>query len=294
MSILKIKAPNTLDKMVELSNLKSSPFDGKTWYVEVVPCATLNCDCKNSTLLFRDEHQINTSQYSFYIEGDLAEEKFNELSLNTYDRDLLDLSKPTVLLEEILSEEDWRNLISVHKAAKGAMIDQGDLKKVDAKFPPELFRNPSLAVSFQAIFPLSTNFYLSLDNETAYAISDQYCSNYKCDCTNVCLNFLKNGKEEIFSLWYNYKTGEIDIIDSYKDVLLLKDAYGHLEQLRNKFKGLNKKLEKRNEVMRHLYKNFSMKFNRNMSQGNKRISRKVGRNAPCPCGSGKKYKRCCG
>ena len=22
--------------------------------------------------------------------------------------------------------------------------------------------------------------------------------------------------------------------------------------------------------------------------------RKVGRNAPCPCGSGKKYKRCCG
>jgi uncharacterized protein YecA (UPF0149 family) len=21
---------------------------------------------------------------------------------------------------------------------------------------------------------------------------------------------------------------------------------------------------------------------------------KVGRNAPCPCGSGKKYKRCCG
>jgi hypothetical protein len=24
------------------------------------------------------------------------------------------------------------------------------------------------------------------------------------------------------------------------------------------------------------------------------ITRKVGRNAPCPCGSGKKYKRCCG
>ena len=25
-----------------------------------------------------------------------------------------------------------------------------------------------------------------------------------------------------------------------------------------------------------------------------RISRKIGRNEPCPCGSGKKYKRCCG
>jgi preprotein translocase subunit SecA len=26
----------------------------------------------------------------------------------------------------------------------------------------------------------------------------------------------------------------------------------------------------------------------------KRKQAKVGRNAPCPCGSGKKYKRCCG
>jgi preprotein translocase subunit SecA len=26
----------------------------------------------------------------------------------------------------------------------------------------------------------------------------------------------------------------------------------------------------------------------------KRDVQKVGRNAPCPCGSGKKYKKCCG
>jgi preprotein translocase subunit SecA len=26
----------------------------------------------------------------------------------------------------------------------------------------------------------------------------------------------------------------------------------------------------------------------------KRVGKKVGRNDPCPCGSGKKYKKCCG
>lgn len=26
----------------------------------------------------------------------------------------------------------------------------------------------------------------------------------------------------------------------------------------------------------------------------KRTGKKIGRNAPCPCGSGKKYKKCCG
>ncbi|MEG1687865.1 MAG: SEC-C metal-binding domain-containing protein, partial [Angelakisella sp.] len=25
-----------------------------------------------------------------------------------------------------------------------------------------------------------------------------------------------------------------------------------------------------------------------------RVANKVGRNDPCPCGSGKKYKKCCG
>jgi SWIM/SEC-C metal-binding protein len=26
----------------------------------------------------------------------------------------------------------------------------------------------------------------------------------------------------------------------------------------------------------------------------RRVERKIGRNEPCPCGSGKKYKKCCG
>ncbi|OQY03760.1 MAG: hypothetical protein B6I22_10905, partial [Desulfobacteraceae bacterium 4572_123] len=26
----------------------------------------------------------------------------------------------------------------------------------------------------------------------------------------------------------------------------------------------------------------------------KRTNKKIGRNDPCPCGSGKKYKKCCG
>ena len=28
--------------------------------------------------------------------------------------------------------------------------------------------------------------------------------------------------------------------------------------------------------------------------GPKRVQKQVGRNDPCPCGSGKKYKNCCG
>lgn len=41
-------------------------------------------------------------------------------------------------------------------------------------------------------------------------------------------------------------------------------------------------IEKRQEI--------SKQFNRD----NTAVSEKVGRNEPCPCGSGKKYKKCCG
>jgi len=33
---------------------------------------------------------------------------------------------------------------------------------------------------------------------------------------------------------------------------------------------------------------------RKVSAGTKPFVNKIGRNDPCPCGSGKKYKKCCG
>lgn len=33
---------------------------------------------------------------------------------------------------------------------------------------------------------------------------------------------------------------------------------------------------------------------RHFNEDNRAVSNKVGRNDPCPCGSGKKYKKCCG
>lgn len=39
---------------------------------------------------------------------------------------------------------------------------------------------------------------------------------------------------------------------------------------------------------------FIINFKLSIVRGEQTMSRKIGRNEPCPCGSGKKYKRCCG
>lgn len=295
MSILKINVPNTLDKMVEISNLQSSPFDGKKWYVEVVCCENPTCDCENVVLVFRDEHQVNNGQYSFSINSDLAEEKFTKLNFNNdQGGDLSILSEPTMLLEELLTEEDWEKLITVHKVSKGVLIDEYDLKKVEADFPEELLKNPSIVVLFQDIFPLASYFYFDSNDNIPYTVLEQYCSNYKCNCSNVVLSFTKDGQNEDFAFRYNYKTKEIELSDSCRKDISLEKVKNYIQLLKTKFKDFDRKLEKRHEIMRHLFKKFTIRMNTKLVSTNKRIGQKIGRNAPCPCGSGKKYKKCCG
>jgi len=44
-----------------------------------------------------------------------------------------------------------------------------------------------------------------------------------------------------------------------------------------------------------LYKNLELIFKQDLSKGyNKQLNKEINRNEPCPCGSGKKYKKCCG
>jgi len=294
MSVLKITAPTTLDKMVELSPLSTSPFDGKKWFIEVVPCADPTCACKNVSLLFRDEHQVNTNQYSYYIEGDLTEERFTTIKFSTYEAELSDLSKPTFLLEEILSKEDWENLITVHRVAKGAFIEDCDLKKVDVDFPLELLKSPSAVVLFKELFPLASYFYFDAKDNIPYAVMDQYCPNHKCNCSDTVLTFTKDGKNEDFAFRYNYKTKVVELLEGFENTVSLEEAKNYIQLLKEKFKNIDEKLEKRNEVMRHLFKKFTIKMNTKLVRVNKGSDQKIGRNAPCPCGSGKKYKRCCG
>lgn len=296
MSILKIKAPTTLDKMVELSNLQSSPFDGKKWYIEVMPCTDPTCACKNSTLLFRDEHQVNTSQFSFQIEGDLATEKFNKMSFSTTHKggDLALLANPNLLLEESLTEEDWRNLNTVHRVSKGAFIEEYDLRKVDANFTMEQLKDPSSVVLFQEIFPLASYFYFDKKDNIPYLVLDQYCANYKCACSDMVLSFTKDGRDEAFAFRYNYTTKQVDLLDGVGHAISLQKASNYVRLLKDKFIDFDKKLKERNEILRHLFKKFTIRTNAQLAQTNKIAKQKIGRNEPCPCGSGKKYKRCCG
>lgn len=49
-----------------------------------------------------------------------------------------------------------------------------------------------------------------------------------------------------------------------------------------------------NEELEKIYRNIKIDFSDLLEAGEAKFKTKIGRNDPCPCGSGKKYKKCCG
>lgn len=153
-------------------------------------------------------------------------------------------------------------------------------------------------VSFVEVFPHGLGFNFTFNGET-WALEDQHCVQVDCDCTDTVLSFLKlrNAAGEITreisnppAMRYNYK--------SRKTEPLVAGLAGDpkLAQLfhaaKNRFSLLDRELEINHLILRNLYMRQSTERLKAMAQA-MGLSAKLGRNEPCPCGSGRKYKHCC-
>jgi len=150
-----------------------------------------------------------------------------------------------------------------------------------------------------------------------YGLTEAYCDELGCDCRRVFFNVIstKQGKilatiafgwesEKYYAKWLGDNDSKI-IKDLKGPVLnlasqqsklapallkqirlVLKDK-NYVERLKRHYKLFKDEIEREGERNSRKQKNAG-------SNGNTLSSLpKVGRNAPCPCGSGKKYKKCC-
>jgi len=136
-----------------------------------------------------------------------------------------------------------------------------------------------------------------------YLVEDMYCSNPKCRCNEAWLMFFELiqgsdspaairdrfmakvsfdrrmkvaerfqiGRREAQTIMQEWEARYPDAID------LLKERYRQIKEIGKQSLAQEKKIKK-------------------LSENNKPVTgkKKIGRNVPCPCGSGKKYKKCCG
>ena len=138
-----------------------------------------------------------------------------------------------------------------------------------------------------------------------YALTEHYCDDIGCDCRRVMFNVIsENKKETVAVIAYGWERE-----DFYKkwlggnDSKTIKELKGPILNLWSQQSSLAQALLKNveNIVLRdrmfieRLKRHY--RLFRNSIEDEHRTedlpSKKTGRNAPCPCGSGKKYKHCC-
>jgi hypothetical protein len=151
---------------------------------------------------------------------------------------------------------------------------------------------PGLVVGWDEVFPDDPYFVFDISG-TRYWARDLYCINPGCPCKDITLSFTEFDEEEkskeLGAVGIDLKQFRLDGIQA------IGTSAEKLTQIWQKFQketGVKKTLKARQKEMKIIGKEIAKLSINNRSQGLKSVS-KVGRNDPCPCGSGKKYKKCC-
>lgn len=128
-------------------------------------------------------------------------------------------------------------------------------------------------------------------------VSDAYCVDAKCDCTEAVLACAaERGGGGSAHVRLDLRTGDHHLTDVHGMDPMKVGAWvdihvkriGGLEAMRRRDRRMKE------EVGTFLKRQWERKAVVPLPEASVRSGPKVGRNDPCPCGSGKKYKKCCG
>ena len=148
-------------------------------------------------------------------------------------------------------------------------------------------------VGWGDVFPDEPDFLLDVTG-ARYWIRDLYCVTPDCPCTDVTFSFAECADMEetrqLGSVRIDLK--RFTVADIQPIGASSEDLMGLYQVFLKEGKRLKRTLKTRQKAMRAIGEEIATMSGAN-AQKDFKLSPKVGRNDPCPCGSGKKYKKCC-
>ena len=283
---------------IMFSMLETSPTDrgelviqqgelaGRRYSFEAVVCQDPTCDCEHVTLKCFTEMAEEGPTTPVYLEMDLERRQIANL-------EELKANPTTGALANAVAaecgQEEWDQLRRIYSGLKQYWTEHSDLEQVEVSFPPDA---PTGAmVAYFDVFPFAKRIEFTHDQET-WLVDDQYCCNPKCPCQEAVLLFFrlpeKMGQGPLrptLSVSYQYLDGEFTPLEPEGDPRYSEQTL--LESLKETRADLDSLLAKRQSLLRRLCRRSLKKQTVHSPKS------KIGRNDPCPCGSGKKYKKCC-
>ena len=269
--------------------IQQGELAGRSYQFEAIVCQNPTCQCEHVTLkcFIETPEARRRAPISVCLEMDLERQEISnleELKANPTTRALAH----AVTAES--GQEQWDQLGRIYWELKQYWTEHSDLEQVEVSLPPEVLAGTM--VGFYDIFPFARRLEFNHEQQS-WVIDDQYCCNPKCPCQEAVLSFIglpeEAGRDPLqptLSISYRYRDGKVSRLEAEKNPRYSEQAL--LESLKKARADLDSLLAKRQSLLRRLCSRTLKK------QTIHSPTPKIGRNDPCPCGSGKKWKRCCG
>jgi hypothetical protein len=293
--------------------MKEGSWAGKRWSVDLRVCDNPCCSCFHVNFKCTPEDAAlnpKTGSVKFVLDTE-GRCIYRECRSHVPSDDFAEA------VAKELGDEGWDYLQQFLLRVKQEQIENCDPRRLDVDFPPEVLQGDGTMVGYSEIFPLAPALAFSIGSERWFALDD-YCVNPDCDCRQVALQFVAREYErDDFSQGTEPALPEIFYDYRKKTFKQAQAPEARQPSLRALLSGLkdqrpdfDAEVKKRHQRLKGLFKRALRKADaeneRNLPVGDMEFepipqmdeaplhTPKPGRNDPCPCGSGKKYKKCCG
>ena len=260
-------------------------------------CTNPDCDCYELSFHFKEISEDNP--FHFNLQVDLRSWK----ELNAPERE----EKIDHWVQEFLKElpdKEKRQFYTRYDAKFAAKRLQSVRLRPDDVRSGTLISYADLISERRSIYEGGVACFSIFDhNGTEYAVDPLYCPNPKCHCNESRLLFVRiihdeqaeiTNMEDCMIVQLQFKGGW-DIKEHWE--ILLPEAKRVVAAWLKKHPDVIGELKPQYQAIKAVGRRSleqERQQKRNLSQLPTVEGKKPGRNAPCPCGSGKKYKKCCG
>ncbi len=261
-------------------------------------CGNPACDCRVLEFWLRPLSDSGASGQTRHLQLDIEAQQVRcTLPAEDIDRQL------ARELASRFTAEDWALAAQLYRSDKADHSEPEDADDLEAAFPGEVLADSSMMMQYQEVFPNARTICFETAG-SSWVVFERYCTGPDCSCQEVHLDIAKVPgniarqphvvvqEKAVASVSYNYATGAIDVRKAappgWPSAL---DLFAALHAANPE---LEVRLRRRQRVLRQLHRNAKRAQNARTPAQARRPPTKVGRNEPCPCGSGKKYKHCCG
>jgi hypothetical protein len=254
-------------------------------------CKNPICSCRTVDVILapvQDNTRQNSPLSSRRIEIDLIEKKYtfpSDRSANPEDSAFADL-----FLSQ-LGDEDFTFLEKKFLVYKNKISESEDLEGFAGFFDYEAVERDGLMYAYNDVLPYGNQMRVTI-NDREYLIFDQFCLLPGCSCTHTVMDILpdtgaETATEASFALKLIYTKKRWETDEDLPGSITLAAVRSAIEERHPDF---YRTLRIRHEKLKYIYQKCREK---EFLPAQPAQSSKVGRNDPCPCGSGKKYKKCC-